>query len=333
MDAAASTLAGDLASGLVPAVPVPHRADGTFDRTAQDAFAAWMATQPIVGVAVWAHTGRGLYLTPETAAEVLTSWRSVLPPKARIVAGCGARPKLRAGRARVTPPADPMGLTKFVIESTLEMAQDAKAHGADSLLVFPPVLLRNLEDRERRIVDVHAALADVGLPLIAFWLYEAAGGVLYSERALDRIIALGHVAGIKVATLDSPMAFQEIAARVPEGRVLVSGEDRFLGYSLMMGARSALIGLGAARPALTAALLAAHRGGDWPAFVRLSALVDRYGAVTFRDPMDGYIRRMLHVLAVDGVIPRQAAFDPFGPPVPPWQLEELERALPQLVAG
>lgn len=332
MGPAASSLAGDLANGLVPAVPVPHRADGTFDPEAQDAYAAWMAKQPIAGVAVWVHTGRGLHLHPDTAAAVLASWRSALPRKTLIIAGAGARAKLSGGKSRLTPPADPMGLTRFVIEGTVEMARQAKELGADAVLVFPPVLLKGLEDRDRRFVEVHAALADVGLPVIAFFLYEAAGGLGYSERVLDRILALPHVAGIKVATLDSVMTFQDVVRRVPRDRVLVSGEDRFLGYSLLLGARSALIGLGAARPALTAALLAAHRSGDWAAFVRLAALVDRYAAVTFRAPLEGYVRRMLHVLALDGVIPRDAAHDPWGPPVPRWQLEEISRALPALLA-
>jgi 4-hydroxy-tetrahydrodipicolinate synthase len=333
VDPAASAFARDLAGGLVPAVPVPHRADGTYDAAAQDAYAAWMATQPVAGVAAWAHTGRGLHLPFEVAGQVLTSWRAALPKTKRLIAGVGARPQRRSGGARVTPPADPLGLTRFVVERTLQMAHEAKDLGADAVLVFPPVLLKDLEDQERRVVDVHAALEEVGLPMVAFYLYQAAGGMPYSERVLDRILALPHLAGIKVATLDSVMTFQEVAARVPADRLLISGEDRFLGYSLMMGAKCALVGLGAARPDLTAALVAAHHDRDWAAFHRLSALVDRFGLVTFRDPMDGYIRRMLRVLARDRVIPSEAAHDPWGPEVPPWQLEEIERALPVLEAA
>lgn len=335
MDAAAERLTQLLSHGLVPAVPVPHRADGSFDAEAQEGYAAWMATQPIAGVAVWAHTGRGLHLEPEVAARVLASWRKALPKDKLVIAGAGARPRSRAGRPglRFTPPADPLGLTDFVIKGTVEMAADAKKLGADAILAFPPTLLRDLGDRERRIVEVHKALGDVGLPVIAFFLYESAGGMSYNERVLDRVLALPQVAGIKVATLNSVIAFQEIAPRVPEKKLLVSGEDRFLGYSLMMGARAALVGLGAARTSLSASLLAAFVAADFREFCRLSMLVDRLGAVTFREPMEGYIRRMLWVLALDGVIPFEAAYDPWGPSVPTSELDEVQAVVGGIAVG
>ncbi len=311
----------------MPAVPVPHRADGRLDAAAQEAYAAWMASQPIAGVAVWAHTGRGHHLSADDAAEVLSSWRRALPPGRVLVAGAGARPQMRTSRsrARLTPPADAGGLTDFVIRATLDMAEQARDLGADALLAYPPALLAGLGDRDERFVRYHEALADVGLPVIAFYLYQAAGGCRYGESALDRILALPHVVGIKVATLDSVTTFQAIAARVPSGKLLITGEDRFLGYSLMMGARSALIGMGAAVTGLQAALLAAHAEGPWDRFVRLSAACDRLGAAAFREPVDGYVRRMLWLLAADAVIPAEAAYDPWGPDVPEEQLRELLR--------
>ena len=334
MALSASGLAERLAHGLVPAAPVPHRADGAFDAAAHDAYAAWMARQRVAGVAVWAHTGRGLHLPEETAAAVLSSWRRALGPERLVVAGAGARPRAASGQraARVTPPADPLGLTAFVIERTVAMARQARDLGADAILALPPVLLANLEDHESRIVDVHAALADVGLPVLAFWLYPAAGGCAYGPRLVERLLALPHVAGLKVATLDSVVRFQEIAARFPPGKLLVTGEDRFLGYSLMMGARCALVGLGAARTALPAGLVETHARGDHARFLRLAEDCDRLGAAAFCEPVDGYPRRMLGLLAADGVIPREAAFDPYGPAVPAAQLEAAERVARELPA-
>lgn len=318
-------LAGRLAHGLVPAVPVPHRSSGAFDPAAQAAYAAWMATQDVAGVAVWAHTGRGLHLDEETAAAVLSSWRHALPERV-LVAGAGARPRpATAGRARLTPPADSLGLTSFVIEGTVAMARQARDLGADALLAIPPSLLANLVDHESRIVDVHAALADVGLPVLVFWLYPAAGGCAYGPALVERLLALPHVAGLKVATLDSVVRFQEIAALVPPGKLLVTGEDRFLGYSLMMGASCALIGLGAAATAVPAGLVAAHARRDHERFFRLSAACDRLGAAAFCDPVDGYPRRLLWLLAEAGVIEPAAAFDPHGPPVDDAQLAAVAR--------
>ena len=126
------------------------------------------------------------------------------------------------------------------------------------------------------------------------------------------------IIGIKVATLDSVMTVQRIAAvvRSHPGKLLITGEDRFLGYSLMLGARGALIGMGAALPDVQAALLRAYAGGDWAGFMKLSELCDRFSQVTFIRPMEGYIRRMLWAAAAEGAIPASACDDPWGPPLP-----------------
>ena len=72
--------------------------------------------------------------------------------------------------------------------------------------------------------------------------------------------------GIKVATLDSVMTFQDVARlirRQAPDKVLITGEDRFLGYSLMCGAEAALIGMGAACTTLQSRALAKpSRAGD-----------------------------------------------------------------------
>jgi len=175
-------------------VPVPFRG-ATIHERAQREYAAWMQRQPVAGVAVWAHTGRGPHLTPEQRRLVLDSWRAALPDKV-IVAGA----------------------------SSIEMAREAKRGGADALLAFPT--------RDNAIA-YHAEIARE-LPVIAFYLYEAAGGVSYDDATLHAILALPGVIGIKVATLDSVMTFQRIATVMrdhPE-KLLITGEDCFLVYSL-----------------------------------------------------------------------------------------------------
>jgi 4-hydroxy-tetrahydrodipicolinate synthase len=270
-------------------VPVPFRGP-TIDFDAQRAYASWMARQPIAGVAVWAHTGRGPHLTDDQRRVVLEAWRAALPGKV-IVAGAN-------------------GPT---------MARDAKRGGADALLAFPT---------QENAVVYHDELSQE-LPVIAFYLHEAAGSVNYDDKTLHGILALPGVVGIKVATLDSVMTFQRIAAvmRDHPDKLLMTGEDRFLGYSLIMGARAALIGMGAALTDVQAALLSAREKGDDRAFLRLSAQLDAFSQVTFTEPMEGYIRRMLWALAAEGVIPDDACDDPWGPPLPAAEREAVRRAV------
>ena len=244
--------------------------------------------QRIAGVAVWAHTGRGPHLSVSQRRMVLKAWREALPHQV-IVAGANSR----------------------------DMAREAKQGGADALLAFP--------DRDNAR-SYHEALGRE-LPVIAFYLYEAAGGVDYDDETLREILSVPSVIGIKVATLDSVMTFQRIARvlRDHPDKLLITGEDRFLGYSLMMGARSALIGMGSALTDLQAQLLNARQAGDAHAFLRLSTQLDAFGAVTFTHPMEGYIRRMLWALAADGVIPDDACDDPWGPPLPAAEREAVRR--------
>jgi 4-hydroxy-tetrahydrodipicolinate synthase len=206
----------------------------------------------------------------------------------------------------------------------MAMANAARDGGADALLVHPPGDLAGLSDASARVVSLHDALAEAGLPLIAFLLYQRASGLEYSDTLLDGLLSLPHVAGVKLATLDSVMRFQTVASRVAAGhpdRALITGEDRFLGYSLMIGARCALIGMGAARPAMQYALIRAAVTNDASALVRLTRACDGFAAATFTEPMEGYIRRMLWALAEDGIIPEDACHDPVGP-----QLDRDDRA-------
>src|SRR6185312_9760836 len=165
----------DLQRTLIAAVPVPFHEDGRVHNDAQDRYVAHMATQPIRGVAVWAHTGRGLRLSHEQRAEVLTAWRGGLNSGQCVIAAAGADPRDRR-------PAS-------VISSARDMAMQAAELGADALLVHPPVPFRGARDQDRMILEYHAAIAEAGLPLLLFFLYEAAGGISYAPHMLVELLA------------------------------------------------------------------------------------------------------------------------------------------------
>jgi 4-hydroxy-tetrahydrodipicolinate synthase len=284
-----SGLAERIQWGLIPAVPVPFRGD-RLDGQAQREYARWMAAHPVAGVAVWAHTGRGPHLSAEQRREVLETWREALPDRV-IVAGA----------------------------RDITMAIEARRGRADALLAFP----------ERNDPVGHHRRLGRELPVIAFYLYEAAGGVAYDDATLHAILELPQVVGIKVATLDSIMTFQRIAAliRSHPDKVLITGEDRFYGYSVMAGATAALIGMGSALPDAQAELLQAFRDRQWERFVALSALCDRLAQATFVEPMEGYIRRMLWAAAAEGAIPREACDDPWGPALPEREREIVDQVV------
>jgi len=118
-----------------------------------------------------------------------------------------------------------------------------------------------------------------------------------------------------MATLDSVIRYQEVSRLLAEfpGHLLITGEDRFLGYSFMRGARAALVGIGAACCDLLAGMMSCWFRGRADEFLHFSSQVDELAEATFIAPMEGYIQRMLLVLAEQGILPAGATFDPWGP--------------------
>jgi 4-hydroxy-tetrahydrodipicolinate synthase len=210
------------------------------------------------------------------------------------------------------------------------MASAAAQGGADALLVYPPFSLKVEPQRDSLIVEHHESLSSIGLPLILFYLYEAAGGISYSPTVLDELLSMPNVIGIKMATLDSVMTYQDVSRQIQSrhpDKLLITGEDRFLGYSLRRGAHAALIGMGAVCCDLQAELLAAHYAENAERFLELSDLVDQLAEVLFIDPMDGYIGRILYALSQLGIIPPDAANDPWGPPLTQHEIDNMTNVL------
>jgi len=311
---AAAEFGSRIDRGLIPAVPVPFRADGQIDASAQERYVAYMAAQPIAGVAVWAHTGRGLRLTREQRTAVLRSWRMGLGSDKVIIAGVGCV-------------ASDVHEASAYIDSSVVMAESALQDGADAFLVHPPAFFGKSENM---ILMHHERLAALRVPQIAFYLYEAAGGISYSVDLLRRLMSLPEVTGIKLATLDSVMTYQTVASLLRKefpDKILITGEDRFLGYSLMCGATSALIGMGAACVRLQHNLLRSHFEGRSEEFLDLSRRVDLLSQALFIPPMEGYVRRMLWTLVHLGVLAPESAHDPWGCDLPQTEFENIGATL------
>jgi 4-hydroxy-tetrahydrodipicolinate synthase len=306
--------------GLVPAVPVPMTSSGQIDSAAQEKYIAYMRQQPIAGVALWAHTGRGLRLSRDQRIQVLKAWVEGLGADRLIIAGVGGP---HAGAASF----------QAYVDSALEMADDALRHGANAFLAYAPSPLRKIAgegELEKLVLDYHQQLASLHEPVLLFYLYEAAGGISYSRELLRRLFALPEVVGIKLATLDSVMTYQSVANLIAEEypeKLLITGEDRFLGYSLMAGGQAALIGMGAACTELQYNMMDAYFGGHPVEFLDLSGAVDRLSQVLFIPPMEGYIRRMLWTLVHLGVIGRESTHDPWGPDLPESEFENIRQTL------
>lgn len=286
---------------VLPAVATPMDPRGVVDFGALRGYAERIAAARIGGVAVWAHTGRGLYLSEADRQQVLRIWREAVTGP--VVAGVGVPRSVRAGTLREA------------WDATIAMAVQAADLGADAVMVYPLAQFGSRPEGEKEAVRLHERVAEAsGLPVLGFFLHGEAGGYPYPPELIRRLLALPSAAGVKLATLDRAMSCQDaIRAAQESGKLVITGEDRMFGPSLMWGADSALVGIAAARVSLTSAVLDAWTSGDYAGFVRASARLDRFAESTFLAPIEGYVQRMLWAAVWEGLLPEGAAHDPYGP--------------------
>src|SRR5699024_9010525 len=132
----------------------PMGPDGSVLVEAVPDYVAQLVRGGVGGLAVWAHTGRGPYLSADQQEATLRAFRAStdLP----VIAGVGTR------QPSTTDPGT-------VRSSYVEIARRAASGGADGLLVIPPPALRDHPDREDVLVELHTQLAEeTGLPLVLF---------------------------------------------------------------------------------------------------------------------------------------------------------------------
>jgi 4-hydroxy-tetrahydrodipicolinate synthase len=73
--------------------------------------------------------------------------------------------------------------------------------------------------------------------------------------------------------------------------------------------------------------MASHFSGRAERFLELSDFIDQLAEVLFIHPMEGYIGRILYALSKLGVIPIEAANDPWGPALTPREVENITNVL------
>jgi 4-hydroxy-tetrahydrodipicolinate synthase len=308
-------LVAKLRGTVIPAVVSPMDTQGSVAYDALSSYAAALTSEPIGGVAVWAHTGRGLYLSADDRAKVLNTWRQATDKP--IVAGVGV------------PRSDAVG---DAADATVAMAVAAADGGADAVMVYPVASFAGLPDGHARAVALHERVAaESGLPLVGFYLHGEAGGYPYPPALIRDLLALDAMLGVKTATLDRAIGCQDaLWAGRGSGKLLITGEDRMYGPSFMWGADTALVGIGAAQVELSVAVLRAWTAGDAAGFLTASERLDRFAAATFYAPIEGYVQRMLWAAEWEGLLPSEAAHDPHGPGLPASERDVVIRCLEEL---
>jgi 4-hydroxy-tetrahydrodipicolinate synthase len=295
--------------GVVPAVVLPMTSDFEPDYRAFAGYLEWIIHEKAVSVAVNMDTGEGPQLKP---AERLKAVETAV----------------QAAKGRVPVVAGVMGGTTM---DAVEMAQAYKEVGVDGLVVFPNAAFRNEPLDPLVPYNYHKAIADAaGLPIILFQLAPVFGGVNFSRAALLKMLEIPEVVAIKEASFDAPYFAYTKQTVEMSGReiTLLTGNDRFITESFLLGAQGALLGFCAIGCKLVADMLDHLQHGRFEEALAMRPNLQSFAEFIYRDPILDYRARCKAALAHVGVIDRSRIY--VRPPmlqVPEGEYLEIGEAL------
>src|SRR5438132_10115776 len=259
--------------GIIPATVLPLTPVGEIDEPGLRKYIRWISTQGIRAVAVNVDTGEGPHLWPEERLRVIRVYKEELAGTGiPVVAGLGASFTAQAVR----------------------YAREARAAGADCLLVFPLADYLGQPLSPELPYRYHKAIADeTGLPLILFTLQPALGGTDFTDETLLRLIEIPQVVAIKEALFDAKR-FREIVnvVRGASRRITVlTGNDNFIWESYLLGAEGALLGACAVTTRTHVEVYQAAMRGDWQLARERGDRIQKVVDAVFAPPVRDYRAR------------------------------------------
>jgi 4-hydroxy-tetrahydrodipicolinate synthase len=197
------------------------------------------------------------------------------------------------------------GLSAMFTAQAVDEAKRAEQAGASGLLVFPIPAYQGTPLDPALPVAYHEAIArGCGLPLIAFQLQPALGGVIFSEETLRRIAAIDSVVALKEASFDARLylATRRMIERLERPIDLLTGDDNFIYESFVMGAEGALIGFGTLATALQVEMVGLTREGRWAEARAIWERILPLEEAVYGQPVRDYRARTKVALQALGVI-------------------------------
>lgn len=280
--------------GIIPAIVTPMTPEGDLDLPALRRYAAWLADQGPVALAVNVDTGEGPHLTLDEKRQTLETVAEAVAGKCKVVGG-------------VAGPSTAQGVAN---------ARAAQAAGAEALLIFPIPAFLGQPLHPEVPYRYHAAIAEaVDLPLILFQLQPALGGVLYTTEVLHKLITIPSVSAIKEASFDTMRFLQVKAALQSASRpiTLLTGNDNFICESFLLGAEGALLGFSTIGTREQVQMLEAVRRGDIVEARELGSRLQPLADVIFAPPVTDYRARTKEALRMLGILSNTTVRPPLLP--------------------
>jgi 4-hydroxy-tetrahydrodipicolinate synthase len=281
-------------AGIYAALVLPFTADDRPDLATFERYVDAVVVAGVAGVVINADSGEGMSLWPQERRDILQLAARVVDSRVTVISG------LIAG---------------FTGQAT-RLAEEAAADGADALLVFPNVHLRGRplpsEVPLRYLDAIHTA---AGLPIVAFQLQDALGGVEYEPETLRAIVELPYVPAIKESSFD-PLKFRttlDLVRQWAPDVLVLSGNDNFIYESFLLGADGSLMGAGSLATAEQVRMFEAVRRGDLMEAAELDARSLPLMRAVFGPPVRDYRARTKEALVAQGVFANATVREPLLP--------------------
>jgi 4-hydroxy-tetrahydrodipicolinate synthase len=290
---------------VLPAANLPMFPDFSIDEESYRKHLRWLMTFDIGGLVISGHAGELESLTPKEKMRVAEIARSEIPGHLPMV----------------------VGVTGLSTRELIECARDAKAAGADGLLVMPiPHFAFGAVDRPELIVPCFEALAEaVDLPMIVF-RYGARTGLMYSVEVLLKIAEkVPQVVAIKDSSFEYEsawVAFQNFPRKI--NFLPAHGSLFLIRFATSDGAVSSFSNV--APEYITELFRLAHSGQMEDAIKLFNKIRPLSDAIYHKQPLMQHWVVEKEALVARGRFPRSVVRPPFQP-LRPEHIEGIRQAV------
>lgn len=188
-------------------------------------------------------------------------------------------------------------------QDAIEKVEQVAAAGADAAMIFPPLLFAWGESdpsmKYQFFADINAA-TDVPLvlfqvPISSYW---------YQAETVDKIATLENVVAIKEASFNVQL-FTDVVQTLQENSrqiSILSGNDRFLAQSFMLGIDGALVGVANILPHKWVEMYEYAANDQYTEALALQEELLEIKDLTFQQPIVQATVRIKYCLAEQGII-------------------------------
>lgn len=255
----------DRYTGMIPPMVVPFDESGAIDEDAFRADARYLMNESIDGVSVGGSTGEGALLSDEELRRCLEILMEENARKLPVFAG----------------------IIRNSTRDVVRAARDAKALGADVLLVTPVFYHGATEEGNYEFFREIAAA--VSLPIV---IYNVVATNIISPESFLRIAEIDEVIGIKQV---DPVKLAEIAVLADADTYVYSACDQMLYGTYVSGACGSISALVTVAPQLCAEQWKAFQSGDQAAAMAIHRKLVPIVRSYLEPPYPGKVKELLNL--------------------------------------